>query len=196
MGNDFKDKRQRKVTVVLFGAYLLMLIWIVVFKLQIPGLMCPLPHIRGINLIPFYYSRENEIQLKHRLMFYQRSNHSAMGEQTTHNQYTDYNSNGCSRFHPKTPPSLCFIKLILTLLATRTFPVIRQSLKCYPVMLGRIIYIAADGTYIFSRCLFLGEIYLRQDSRNRIGQIHHTLCFKIFITLRCVFHNRPLDDCG
>ena len=64
MGNDFKDKRQRKVTVILFGAYLLMLIWIVVFKLQIPGLMGPLPHIRGINLIPFYYSRENELHLK------------------------------------------------------------------------------------------------------------------------------------
>lgn len=64
MGNDFKDKRQRKVTVVLFGAYLLMLIWIVVFKLQIPGSMGPLPYIRGINLIPFYYSVENELHLK------------------------------------------------------------------------------------------------------------------------------------
>ena len=49
--------------------------------------------------------------------------------------------------------SLCLIKLILTLLASGTFPVIGQVLKGYAVMLGRIINISAYGTDILSACL-------------------------------------------
>ena len=38
---------------------------------------------------------------------------------------------------------LCFIELFLRLLAAGASPVVRKILKCYAVMLGRIINIAA-----------------------------------------------------
>ena len=46
---------------------------------------------------------------------------------------------------------LCLVELFLSLLASRTFPVIRQIFQCKAVMLGRIIYISADRAYILSR---------------------------------------------
>ena len=50
---------------------------------------------------------------------------------------------------------LCLIELFFRLPAARTFPVIRQILKCHTVMFRRIIYIATDGAHILAGCLCL-----------------------------------------
>ncbi len=47
----FQTKRQKKLAVGLFGAYLLLLVWLVLFKFQIN--VTELDSIRNINIIPF-----------------------------------------------------------------------------------------------------------------------------------------------
>lgn len=45
----------------LFAVYLILLVWIILFKLQLPGE--ELAHIRGINLIPLYYETDVSLRL-------------------------------------------------------------------------------------------------------------------------------------
>jgi hypothetical protein len=80
---------------------------------------------------------------------------------------------------------LCLVELFLSLLASRTFPVIRQIFQCKAVMLGRIIHIAADRTDILACPFLCYKIVLRgPDGRRRIIEIHHPLYFQVFISQR------------
>lgn len=46
---------------LLFAVYLVLLVWIILFKLRLPGE--ELAHIRGVNLIPFYYETDVSLRL-------------------------------------------------------------------------------------------------------------------------------------
>lgn len=47
-------KKSKNITISLFVIYLVILTWIILFKLQLS--IADLPHIRSINLIPFQES--------------------------------------------------------------------------------------------------------------------------------------------
>ena len=79
---------------------------------------------------------------------------------------------------------LCFVELILALLAAKALPAVREVLESNTIMLSWIIDIAADGADVFTGGFLLGEIQLRPDRQYGIVQIHHTLGFKVLITLR------------
>lgn len=59
---------------------------------------------------------------------------------------------------PRNVVALCPIKLLLPLLASRTFPVFRQVLEGQAVVLGGVIDIAANGADILAGGFLLGEI--------------------------------------
>lgn len=50
----FKSERQKIYTYILFGIYIVMLMWLILFKFSVD--FTDLPHIRNINLIPFAQS--------------------------------------------------------------------------------------------------------------------------------------------
>ena len=52
----FQSKREKQFTYFVFGIYLLLLCWLVLFKFATS--IDEIPHLRGINLIPFYYGSE------------------------------------------------------------------------------------------------------------------------------------------
>lgn len=62
MENVFRSQRERKFSYIVFVFYLLLLCWLVLFKFATS--MEAIPHIRGINLIPFHYDMENSVHLK------------------------------------------------------------------------------------------------------------------------------------
>lgn len=47
----FKTKRQKAISLIVFGIYIFLLIWLILFKLNIN--LTELDHMRNINLIPF-----------------------------------------------------------------------------------------------------------------------------------------------
>ncbi len=49
-----KEKQLKIITSLLFICYLILLVWIILFKLQFT--ISDIDHIRSVNLIPFYYS--------------------------------------------------------------------------------------------------------------------------------------------
>lgn len=57
----FGSSKQRTVSRIVFGIYLFLLAWLVLFKFSVS--IRDLPHIRGINLIPFYYDKETSTHL-------------------------------------------------------------------------------------------------------------------------------------
>ena len=58
----FGSSKQRMVSRIVFGIYLFLLVWLVLFKFATS--LSELPSIRGINLIPFYYDQETGTHLK------------------------------------------------------------------------------------------------------------------------------------
>lgn len=57
----FKSKGQKRISYLVFAVYLLLLAWLVLFKLSTSF---DVPHLRGLNLIPFYYSEETSFHWK------------------------------------------------------------------------------------------------------------------------------------
>lgn len=55
-------KKERIRTGVVFGVYLALLIWLVLFKFATSP--AQIPHLRGINLIPFHYDQETAFHAK------------------------------------------------------------------------------------------------------------------------------------
>lgn len=55
-------KKERIQTGVVFGVYLVLLIWLVLFKFSTSP--AQIPHMRGINLIPFHYDQETSFHAK------------------------------------------------------------------------------------------------------------------------------------
>ena len=51
-------------------------------------------------------------------------------------------------------------------------------------MLRRVIYIAADGADIFSRCFFLCEVELLKHGLYRVIQVHNPLRLQVLVALR------------
>lgn len=58
----FLSKKQKSISAIVFGIYLLLLTWLVLFKFATS--LSELPHIRSINLIPFHYDQETSVHLK------------------------------------------------------------------------------------------------------------------------------------
>lgn len=64
----FKSKSQRLFSCIVFGIYFTLLIWLVLFKLNVP--FWGFRHARTINLIPFWYDRGTGLLLHLQEMFY------------------------------------------------------------------------------------------------------------------------------
>ena len=60
--NTYKNKTEKFITLTVFTIYLMFLTWLVLFKLAVSAEM--IPHMRGINLIPFYYDKETSFHFK------------------------------------------------------------------------------------------------------------------------------------
>lgn len=58
----FSNKRQKTVSIIVFAVYLVLLAWLVLFKFATNT--GELPHLRGINWIPFYYAEETSGHVK------------------------------------------------------------------------------------------------------------------------------------
>lgn len=61
-----KKNRDKIVTGIVFGVYLFLLIWLVLFKFA-TGIE-QIPRLRGINLVPFHYEQENAVHLREILL--------------------------------------------------------------------------------------------------------------------------------
>ena len=61
----FQSAKQNKLSPIIFSIYLLLLAWLVLFKFATN--LSEIPHIRSINLIPFYYSLTTSTQIKETL---------------------------------------------------------------------------------------------------------------------------------
>lgn len=62
------SKREHVLTWVIFGIYLFVLSWLILFKLA--DSIDKIPHMRGMNLIPFYYKEKDGINLSHSLIHF------------------------------------------------------------------------------------------------------------------------------
>lgn len=60
-GKMFQSKLQRNLSYLVFAVYLVLLAWLVLFKFETN--LSRMEHIRGINLIPFYYDTEVSLML-------------------------------------------------------------------------------------------------------------------------------------
>ena len=58
----FESTKQKTISYIVFSIYLILLVWLVLFKFAIN--LSELPCIRGINLSPFHYSLETNAHLK------------------------------------------------------------------------------------------------------------------------------------
>ena len=58
----FRSTKQKRAAYTVFGIYLVLLAWLVLFKFATS--LSELPSIRGINVIPFYYDQETSVHLK------------------------------------------------------------------------------------------------------------------------------------
>ena len=50
--NVFQSKKEKRITCIVFGIYMFLLCWLVLFKFATN--IEEIPHMRGVNLIPFY----------------------------------------------------------------------------------------------------------------------------------------------
>ena len=64
----FKSKSQRLFSCIVFGIYFTLLIWLVLFKLNVP--FWEVHHARTVNLIPFWYERGTGLLLHLQEMLY------------------------------------------------------------------------------------------------------------------------------
>lgn len=58
----FTDRKERRVSYAILAIYLLLLIWLVLFKFAI--CIEDIPRLRSVNLIPFYYDKENMVHTR------------------------------------------------------------------------------------------------------------------------------------
>lgn len=58
----FQSTKQKRLSYIVFSVYLILLIWLVLFKLATN--LSEIPSMRGINLIPFYYDQETSVHFK------------------------------------------------------------------------------------------------------------------------------------
>ena len=58
----FQSTKQKRISYITFSAYLILLIWLVLFKLATN--LSEIPSLRGVNFIPFYYTQETSMQVK------------------------------------------------------------------------------------------------------------------------------------
>lgn len=58
----FNSEKEKRWSILVFGIYLLLLCWLVLFKFATS--FKDIPHLRGINLVPFYYGAENSVHLR------------------------------------------------------------------------------------------------------------------------------------
>ena len=58
----FQSTKQKRLSYCVFGIYIVLLAWLVLFKFATS--LSELPSIRGINFIPFYYDKETSVHLK------------------------------------------------------------------------------------------------------------------------------------
>ena len=58
----FQSTKQKRLSCIVFGIYLILLAWLVLFKFATS--LSELPSMRGINLIPFFYDQETSAHLK------------------------------------------------------------------------------------------------------------------------------------
>lgn len=58
----YKNKKEKTVTYIVFGVYMLLLIWLVLFKFATS--IEEIPCLRGINLVPFHYDQENAVHIR------------------------------------------------------------------------------------------------------------------------------------
>jgi len=57
-----RDRKQKIVSYIVSGVYLLLLVWLILFKFSTS--IYDLPHIRSINMIPFHYEVENSVHIQ------------------------------------------------------------------------------------------------------------------------------------
>lgn len=58
----YKSKKERTITYIVFAVYILLLVWLVLFKFATS--IEEIPHLRGVNLIPFHYDKENAVHVR------------------------------------------------------------------------------------------------------------------------------------
>ena len=58
----FQPTKPKRVSYIVFSVYLILVIWLVLFKFATS--FSEIPSMRGINLIPFYYAQEASVHLK------------------------------------------------------------------------------------------------------------------------------------
>ncbi len=58
----FQSTKQKIISYTVFGIYLVLLIWLVLFKFATN--LSELPSMRAVNLIPFYYAQETTMHIK------------------------------------------------------------------------------------------------------------------------------------
>lgn len=56
------NNREKRISYIVFGVYLLLLCWLVLFKFAIRAE--DIPRLRNLNFIPFYYDSENSVHLR------------------------------------------------------------------------------------------------------------------------------------
>ena len=58
----YRNDKEKKISYVIFVVYLILLCWLILFKLAVTVDM--IPHLRGVNLIPFYYDKGSPVHLR------------------------------------------------------------------------------------------------------------------------------------
>lgn len=58
----FQSTKQKRISYITFSAYLILLIWLVLFKFATS--FSEIPSMRSINLIPFYYNQGTNTQMR------------------------------------------------------------------------------------------------------------------------------------
>ena len=58
----YRNDKEKKISHVIFVVYLILLCWLILFKLAVTVDM--IPHLRGVNLIPFYYDKGSPVHLR------------------------------------------------------------------------------------------------------------------------------------
>lgn len=58
----FKDRKEKTISCIVFAVYMLLLVWLVLFKFATS--LDRIPQMRGLNLIPFRYDTASPIQVR------------------------------------------------------------------------------------------------------------------------------------
>lgn len=58
----YKNNKEKIITHIVFGVYILLLIWLVLFKFATS--VEEIPCLRGINLVPFHYEQETAVHVR------------------------------------------------------------------------------------------------------------------------------------